>query len=174
MKPTLKSFSAGALVLAALEQVHAQYTPPPPPTPFQGFLNEYLRQGNPYMNQWDFGGQERLRFEDKRGFLHARQSRFAWISAQHGADEQQRTICCRASGFTPVTPTNGGAPTWKARAVSAASDDRFAYANVPAVAGTTKTHGNGPESDILTCIRLMSPSATTRNFRCRSRWAGRN
>jgi len=59
--PTLKSLLASALVFAALQPVHAQYTPPPPPAAFQGFLNEYLRQDNPYMNQWDLGGNLRLR-----------------------------------------------------------------------------------------------------------------
>jgi len=39
MKSNFKHLSAGALVLAALHQVHAQYAPPPPPLPFQGFLN---------------------------------------------------------------------------------------------------------------------------------------
>src|SRR3954471_22934905 len=68
MKSTLKTLSAGALVLAALEHVHAQYAPPPPPTPFQGFLNEYLRAQDPYMNQWDFGGNDRFRVEAKHGF----------------------------------------------------------------------------------------------------------
>src|ERR1039458_9113455 len=68
LKNTLTTLSAGALVLAALDEVHAQYTPPPPPTPFQGFINESLRAKDPYMNQWDFGGNDRLRYESKQGF----------------------------------------------------------------------------------------------------------
>src|SRR5438046_2585664 len=58
----------GALALGAAATAHAQYTPPPPPAPFPGFLNEYLRQNNPYLNQWDLGGVERLRFEDHEGY----------------------------------------------------------------------------------------------------------
>src|SRR5258708_37196921 len=68
MKPPLKTLSAGALVLAAIEHAHAQYTPPPPPTPFQGFINEFFRAQDPYMNQWDFGGNFRARYENKQGF----------------------------------------------------------------------------------------------------------
>src|ERR1039458_4475072 len=65
LKNTLTTLSAGALVLAALDEVHAQYTPPPPPAPFQGFINEFFRAKDPYMNQWDFGGEIRVRFEAK-------------------------------------------------------------------------------------------------------------
>src|SRR6266852_3180249 len=48
--------------------VHAQYTPPPSPAPFAGFLNEYLRKNNTNMTAWDFGGAERVRFEDHEGY----------------------------------------------------------------------------------------------------------
>ena len=68
MRHTTTTLTAGAIVLAALNQVYAQYTPPPPPAPFAGFLNEYLRKNDPYMNQWDFGGQARVRYEAKEGF----------------------------------------------------------------------------------------------------------
>jgi hypothetical protein len=46
----------------------AQYVPPPPPTPFPGFLNEALRKNDPYMTQWDFGGSVRSRYEVKDGY----------------------------------------------------------------------------------------------------------
>src|SRR5437667_265840 len=59
---------ATALSLASLTNLCAQYAPPPPPAPFPGFLNEYLRSKDPYMNQWDFGGNVRLRYEVKEGF----------------------------------------------------------------------------------------------------------
>src|SRR6187401_2784614 len=64
----LKPLTSSALVLAALNQVYAQYTPPPPPVPFPGFLNEYLRKDDPYMNKWDVGGSARARYEVKEGF----------------------------------------------------------------------------------------------------------
>src|SRR6476646_1848709 len=63
-----KTLTAGALALAALNHVYAQYTPPLPPAPFAGFINEALRKNDPYMNQWDFGGAARGRLEVKEGF----------------------------------------------------------------------------------------------------------
>lgn len=68
-KPPSKTLVAGALVLAALNHIHAQYTPPPPPVPFPGFINEALRKNDPYMNVWDIGGAVRLRYELKENGL---------------------------------------------------------------------------------------------------------
>src|SRR5438046_4242242 len=68
MNKTNATLAAGAIVLAALNSVYGQYAPPPPPAPFPGFLNEYLRKNDPYMNQWDFGGSIRARAEVKEGF----------------------------------------------------------------------------------------------------------
>src|SRR4051794_24193929 len=68
MKNTKTALTASALVLAALNQVYAQYAPPPPPAPFPGFLNEALRKNDPYMNQWDIGGSARARYEAKEGY----------------------------------------------------------------------------------------------------------
>jgi hypothetical protein len=65
MKKTKSTLMAGALVLAAVNQVYGQYTPPPPPVPFPGFVNDYLRKQDPYMNQWDIGGAVRMRYEIK-------------------------------------------------------------------------------------------------------------
>ena len=71
MKYSLAKPSAGALFIAAAHAVHAQYAPPPPPAPFQGFLNEWLRKDDPYMNKWDFGGSVRVRYESKDNFAVA-------------------------------------------------------------------------------------------------------
>src|SRR5579859_3250655 len=68
LKPALKTLTASALVFAALEQVHAQYTPPPPPAPFKGFINEYLATNHPSMSAWDFGGEWRERFVAYEGY----------------------------------------------------------------------------------------------------------
>ena len=67
MKTKLTPLTASALVLAAVSQVCAQYAPPPPPAPFPGFINEALRKNDPYMNQWDFGGSVRVRYEIQNG-----------------------------------------------------------------------------------------------------------
>ena len=55
------------LVALAASRLSAQYTPPPPPSPFPGFLNEALRASDPYMAAWDFSVNVRLREEDKLG-----------------------------------------------------------------------------------------------------------
>ena len=62
MNRTKKTWFTKTLLLASVAVTSGQYAPPPPPGPFQGFLNEWLRKDDPYMNAWDFGGE----------FLHAR------------------------------------------------------------------------------------------------------
>ena len=147
MKKNLKLLSAGALVLAAFEQVHAQYTPPPPPAPFPGFLNEYLRAKDPYANQWDLGGDIRGRYEIKEHEAIAGQSGSADFRA-HGANVDNQYLLTRIrfhAGYTEKW--------WSAYAEGQSSlaggDHRAAYANVPAIAGTSKKVGYGPESDTI-------------------------
>lgn len=69
MKRIQTTVAAGALVLAALNDVYGQYTPPAPPAPFAGFLNEYLRKKDPAMTAWDFSGTVRMRYEVKENGL---------------------------------------------------------------------------------------------------------
>lgn len=142
---TLKTLSAGALVIAALEQVHAQYTPPPPPTPFQGFLNEYLRAKDPYMNQWDFGGALRLRYESKQGFA-VQGVTGAVDFRDHGAEVNNDYLLSRVRLHAGYTDKFWSAYV-EGQSSLAYNDARYAYANAPAVAGTTKKQGDGPESD---------------------------
>jgi hypothetical protein len=58
-------------VLLALSTVaaslRAQYAPPVLAAPFPGYINNYLRNSDPYMNAWDIGINARGRFEDKDG-----------------------------------------------------------------------------------------------------------
>ena len=144
MTPTLKSLSAGALVLAACQSAHAQYTPPPPLAPFPGFLNEYLRQGDPYMNQWDLGGNLRLRYESKQG------SAVAGVAGStdfrdHGSEMNNDYLLSRIrlhAGYTDKW--------WsvyvEGRSSTAYDDAR--YATAPA-AGLVTNKGDGPESDTI-------------------------
>jgi len=147
MKPTLKTLSAGALVLAALESVHAQYAPPPPPTPFQGFINESLRARDPYMNQWDFAGNERFRYESKQSYGVQGLAGSADFR-EHGAASSNDYFLNRLRFHIGYTDK-----WWNAyvepQSSAAISDARFAYANTPAVPGTVKKLGNGPESDTI-------------------------
>jgi hypothetical protein len=69
MKKRLAPLAAGALLLATSPLVHGQYAPPPPTQPFAGFLNDYLRQKDPYYSNWDIGGSLRLRYEIKENGL---------------------------------------------------------------------------------------------------------
>ena len=47
--------------------LRAQYVPPVLAAPFPGYINDYLRSSDPYLNAWDIGVNYRLRFEDKDG-----------------------------------------------------------------------------------------------------------
>ena len=155
MKPTLKTaLSAGALVHAALDQVHAQYTPPPPPAPFQGFINEYFRAKDPYMNQWDFGGDTRLRFQANEGYgMPGVGKPGAPAVNTQSLDFRKNNADVNNEFWLTRTRLHVGYTDkwWNAYAegqVSTAnSDERYAYANNPPVAGTTKKLGYGPESD---------------------------
>lgn len=147
MKPTLKTLTAGALVLAALEQVHAQYTPPPPPLPFQGFINEFFRAQDPYMNQWDFGGEIRERFE-AREHIGIQGKAGSVDFRDHGVDADNEYLLTRIRlhvGYTDKWWSVYG----EAQSSLETSDERAAYANVPAVTGTAKKIGYGPESDTI-------------------------
>ena len=147
MKSTLTTLSAGALVLAALDQVHAQYTPPPPPAPFQGFINEYFRAKDPYMNQWDFGGELRVRFEAKE-HLGVQGRAGAVDFRDHGVDVDNEYLLTRLRLHVGYTDKWWSVYA-EAQSSSETSDERAAYPNVPAVTGTVKKIGYGPESDTL-------------------------
>jgi hypothetical protein len=69
MKLNLNTLAASSIVLAAINTVYGQYTPPPPVAPFPGFINEALRKDDPYMNQWDISGSARVRYEAKEDGL---------------------------------------------------------------------------------------------------------
>jgi hypothetical protein len=162
MKKQIKHLSAGALVLAAFNQVHAQYAPPPPPTPFQGFANEYLRGKDPYANQWDFGGDIRARFEAKEGFGVA--GRTGSVDFRdHGVDVDNEYYLIKTKlhiGYTDKW--------WSAyiegRSSVALSDERVAYANVPVVPGTGRRVGNGPEHDPIDLHQLYFTLGNHKEF----------
>ena len=76
MKTTLRSLLLVLTAALAITQLHAQYTPPPPPRPFPGFVNEALRASDPYMNAWDIAVNVRGRLEvkDNAGFTYSGQN----------------------------------------------------------------------------------------------------
>jgi hypothetical protein len=128
-------------------QGQAQYTPPPPPAPFAGFLNEALRQQNPAATNWDLAGNLRLRYEIKEG------SAIPGVSGSmdfrdHGADLSNDYFLSRLrlhAGFSQ--------PWWgvyvQGRSSMVAGDERFAYPNTPFVPGTVRRQGSGPEADAI-------------------------
>lgn len=146
MKNHIKHLTAGALVLAALEQVHAQYAPPPPPAPFQGFINEYLRGKNPYANQWDIGGDVRLRYEVKEGFGIAGKTGSVDFR-DHGADVNNDYFLERLRLHVGYTEK-----WWnvyiEGQSSLVQSDERKAFvAAAPPLPHTATYVGDGPESD---------------------------
>ncbi len=136
--------ASGALALAASTQLHAQYAPPPPPAPFQGFLNEWLRKDDPYMNKWDFGGSVRVRYESKDNFAVAGSGAGATTSLdfrKHGANVDNAYLLEKIRLRAGYTDKWWGALV-EGRSSFAQGDERFAStAPLPA------TKREGPEQD---------------------------
>src|SRR5262245_28147414 len=137
MKKHLTTLAASTMVLAAIDQAYAQYTPPPPPTPFQGFINEWLRKDDPYMNKWDFGGSLRLRYEVKDNMAIAippgTPARLDF--RERGADVDNSYLLERLrfrAGYTD----KWWSVLAEGRSSLAQGDERWAYANNPVVPGT--------------------------------------
>jgi hypothetical protein len=148
MKKTKATLTAGAIVLAVTHQVYSQYTPPPPPAPFAGFINEALRKDDPYMNQWDFGGSFRLRYEAKEGFGIPGVPGSVDFRDSPGIDVNNEYFLERLrvrAGYT--------SKWWSAlveeRSSFAQSDERWAYFSAPLPAQTVNKKGDGPESDTI-------------------------
>jgi hypothetical protein len=142
-----QALATSIILFAALNYANAQYSPPPPPQPFQGFLNEELRKNNPYMNQWDFGGALRVRYEVKEGFA------IPGIPGSldfrdHGADVSNEYFLERFRYHLGFTEKWWGAYV-EGRSSLAQSDERFAYFANPLPPGTVNRKGDGPESDTI-------------------------
>jgi len=69
MKRSLVALTSAAVALGYVSPLIAQYAPPPPPQPFPGFINDFLRKRDPYYSVWDIGGAVRLRYELKENGL---------------------------------------------------------------------------------------------------------
>jgi hypothetical protein len=69
MKSIPSTIAASALVIAITRAVYAgDYSPTSPVRPSAGFINDWLRQDDPYNAAWDVGAAVRLRYEIKEGF----------------------------------------------------------------------------------------------------------
>src|SRR5262245_35001939 len=143
MKAHSNFLVTGLFAVASFQAVQAQYAPPPPPAPFQGFINEALRKDDPAMSKWDIGGSFRGRYEVKDNFgmsgvgvagpPNTLSLDFRAKNADVDNDYWLQRIRLRA-GYTE--------PWWGAlvegESSLAESDARYAYPNSPPVAGTTK------------------------------------
>ena len=145
MKTNLTTLSTGALVLAALNDVQAQYTPPPPPSPFQGFINEAWRAKDPSADQWDIGGAFRGRYQANEGYAIGGTAGSVDFR-NHGVTTDNEYYLMRFRLHVGYTDKWWGGYLEPQSSIDK-SDLRAAYADVPAVTGTTKYVGSGPESD---------------------------
>lgn len=99
------------------------------------------------MNQWDLGGNYRLRYEDKSGFGIPGVAGSADFR-DHGADVVNQYFLSKVRFHLGYTDKWFNVYT-EGRSSLAWGDERSAYANAPAVAGTAKYDGRGPESDSI-------------------------
>ena len=166
MTKTNATLTAGALVLTAINHVYAQYIPPPPPAPFAGFINEWLRTNCPSMNAWDFGGNERLRFEDHEGYnIPGEPGNPAKANNDfraNGADTANSYLMSRLRFHA------GYADTWFSAYAEGQSslewnDERWAYFANPLPKGEVDRQGWGPEYDAINLhqayVTIGNPSA---------------
>ena len=153
MKMKLKTLASSTLFLAAINRVYGQNAPLPP-TPFQGFINQALRNNDPYMNKWNFGGNDRARYESKQGFgipgvgKAGPPNTLSVDFRKSGAEVSNDYFLNRLRFHAGYTEKWWDAYVEPQSSV-AVSDSRFAYANAPAVAGTVKRKENGPEADAI-------------------------
>src|SRR5579862_80095 len=152
MTKTNATLSAGVLVLAAINHVYAQYIPLPPPAPYAGFINEWLRTNYPVMKAWDFGGNERLRFEDHEGYnIPGEPGNPAKANNDFRANDADTANSYLMSRLRFHA---GYIDKWFGAYVEGQSslewnDERWAYFANPKPAGEVNRQGYGPESDAI-------------------------
>ncbi|MBI1841451.1 MAG: alginate export family protein [Verrucomicrobia bacterium] len=129
----------GCAALGLAPSAHSQYAPPSPPRPFAGFLNEWMRQQDPYLSAWDLGGSLRMRFESKQGMAVAGVPGSIDFR-DHGADVTNDYFLTRLRYRVGYTGKWWNAMV-EGRSSFAVDDDRWASTLAPA------RRGEGPESD---------------------------
>jgi hypothetical protein len=137
MKNSLLTLTSTALALGYVSPVIAQYAAPPPPQPFPGFINDFLRKQDPYNSAWDVGGSVRLRYEVRDNGLG--------LPANN--DWRQTGVDNDNSYFSDKILFHGGytAKWWsvfvQGRSSSTTGDDRNSIGTIG------PPGGSGPESD---------------------------
>lgn len=147
MKQTMfpARFVAACSCLAALlPDAAAQYAPPPPPAPFPGFLNQYLRNKDAYLANWDLSGSVRLRYELRENHLAAPpNSDFATSEVARsvnpgGISNDNSFFASKVLARVGYTDKWWGALV-EGRSSAVTGDDRGSAPNIPT--------GSSPESD---------------------------
>jgi len=138
--PSLTTASAASLLLLAPAAL-GQYAPPPPPGPYAGLINEALRNDNPALTAWDFGGVARIRYEIRDG---------AGTAGVPGSlDFRAYNTDNHNAFFIERLQVRGAynADWWsvyaEGRSSLAQGDERYAYSGVP------RHKGHGPEADAI-------------------------
>jgi hypothetical protein len=152
MKTNSMHFVTGLITCALSVMALAQQPAPvvsiaaPIATPASaGSVNDYLRKENSAFTNWDFGGSVRGRFEVRDGYgIQGVPGSLDF--RDHGADVDNEFV------LEKIRLRGGYTDKWWSALVEgesslAQSDQRFAYANNPAVPGTFAKRGDGPEAD---------------------------
>lgn len=143
MIKTKVTLSTGVFVLTAIHSVYSQSAP----AASAGFLNEYLRKNEPAMKQWDFGGAARARYEAKEGF--AVQGVAGSLDFRDDGGNQGNEYFLERLRYHAGYNQKWWSAYVEGQSSLEQSDERFAYANSPAVPDTIKTKGDGPEADVI-------------------------
>lgn len=139
---SLKLLTTGALALAVGDPLRAETA-----APFPGYINEHLRTQNPAAKAWNIGGDDQLRAESRQGMAVAGQAGSVDFR-NSGADVTNDYLVNRLRFHVGYS-----APWWnlyvEGRSSTALGDDRYAYANSPAIPGTVRRDGDGPDSNTI-------------------------
>ena len=114
------------------------------------------------MSKWDFGGAARFRYEVKEGFAIPGVAG-SMDFRDHGADVNNEYLLGRIRFHAGYTDEWWSALA-EGRSSFAVDDERFAYANSPAVPGTVKRKGEGPESDTIDLHQAFVTLGNPREF----------
>lgn len=156
-----------AVALSVSATAQAQYTPPPSPGPFPGYFNEWLREENPANSALDLGGNERVRFEDHQGYgiagLGGSPSKPNNDFRDQGANTDNSYWLSRLRLHAGYSADWWGAYV-EGRSSLVSGDQRYAYPNIPAVAGTVRKQGDGPEADGLDLQQAFVTLGSAKDF----------
>ena len=156
-KRTLLTLAAAGLASAGA--VHAQYTPPPAPEPFAGFINEALRKDSPAAQKWDIGGSLRVRYDVRDGY--GIQGLAGSIDfRENNADTMNDYFLERLRLRLGYTDQWWGV-MGEFQGSYAQSDQRWAYVGKTAA---TSYEGRGPESDMATLHQAYATVGNLKEF----------